>query len=37
VHIRHHDGSAEEVPEEVRLSALAPVTVRWEAPGDHDV
>src|SRR5918911_4153283 len=36
MHIRHHDESAEEVPEEVRRSAFAPVTVRWEAPDDHD-
>lgn len=36
MHIRHHDDSAKEVPEEVRRSAFAPVTVRWEAPGDHD-
>jgi hypothetical protein len=36
MHIRHHDEAAEEAPAEVRRSAFAPVTVRWEAPGDHD-
>ncbi len=36
MHFRHHADSADGVPEEVRRSAFAPVTVRWEAPGDHD-
>ena len=36
VHLRHHEDSAEDIPLEIRRSAFAPVTVRWEAPGDHD-
>jgi hypothetical protein len=36
VPLRRHRDPSSDIPLEIRWSVFAPVTVRWEAPEDHD-